>query len=61
MAVISCGNSKSVMVDGLSKIRHLKLLKLENVNFSGSLNHLSNELGYLTWKNYPFQCLPQIF
>ncbi|WVZ04465.1 hypothetical protein V8G54_025271, partial [Vigna mungo] len=30
-------------------------------HFSGSLSHLSNELGYLTWKNYPFECLPQSF
>ena len=47
--------------DGLSKIRHLKLLKLEDLKFSGSLNHLSNELAYLNWREYPFKCLPQSF
>ncbi|RDX66496.1 TMV resistance protein N, partial [Mucuna pruriens] len=50
-----------IKVDALSKMSHLKLLKLWNVNFSGSLNHLSNELGYLTWNNYPFECLPPSF
>ncbi|XP_022634387.1 TMV resistance protein N-like [Vigna radiata var. radiata] len=60
-------SSKPMRVNGLSKIRHLKLLRLENtllcsdVNFSGSLSHLSNELGYLTWYKYPFECLPQSF
>ncbi|KAG2376900.1 TMV resistance protein [Vigna angularis] len=51
----------TMKADGLSNIRQLKLLKLENVNFSGSLNHLSNELGYLTWNKYPFKCLPPSF
>ncbi|QCD86510.1 hypothetical protein DEO72_LG3g1033 [Vigna unguiculata] len=47
--------------DGLSKIKHLKLLVIKDVRFSGSLSHLSNELGYLIWKSYPFECLPQSF
>ena len=51
----------TVRADGLSKIRHLKLLTLMNVNFSGSLSHLSSELGYLIWNKYPFQCLPPSF
>ncbi|ESW06525.1 hypothetical protein PHAVU_010G055200 [Phaseolus vulgaris] len=51
----------TVKADGLSKIRHLKLLKFMNVSFSGSLNHLSNELAYLQWSGYPFKCLPQSF
>ncbi|CAJ1978733.1 unnamed protein product [Sphenostylis stenocarpa] len=51
----------TMMADGLSKIKHLKLLYLENLNFSGSLVHLSNELGYLTWTQYPFECLPPSF
>ncbi|RDX76722.1 TMV resistance protein N, partial [Mucuna pruriens] len=51
----------TIKVDALSKMSHLKLLKLSNLNFSGSLNHLSNELGYLTWNNYPFECLPPSF
>ncbi|CAJ1978698.1 unnamed protein product [Sphenostylis stenocarpa] len=54
-------NEAIMRADALSKIKHLKLLKLENVKFSGSLNNLSNELGYLTWKQYPFQCLPPSF
>ncbi|XP_057448736.1 disease resistance protein RUN1-like isoform X2 [Lotus japonicus] len=53
----------TMKADTLSKMSHLKLLifKDENVNFLGSLNHLSNELGYLHLKNYPFKCLPPSF
>ncbi|XP_057448737.1 disease resistance protein RUN1-like [Lotus japonicus] len=51
----------TMRADALSKMSHLKLLILENVNFSGGLNHLSNELGYLHWENYPFKCLPPSF
>ncbi|XP_057423687.1 disease resistance protein RPP2B-like [Lotus japonicus] len=40
---------------------HLKVLELWNINFSGSLNNLSNELGYLSWYEYPFTCLPSEF
>ena len=29
--------------------------------FSGNLNYLSNELGYLIWQCYPFNSLPQCF
>ncbi|WVZ02557.1 hypothetical protein V8G54_023363 [Vigna mungo] len=61
LAVNSDGSSKTVRVDGLSKIKHLKFLRLENMKCSGSLNHLSSELGYLIWNNYPFKCLPQSF
>ncbi|CAJ1978712.1 unnamed protein product [Sphenostylis stenocarpa] len=51
----------TMMADGLSKIKHLKLLQLQYLNLSGSLSHLSNEVGYLTWKAFPFECLPQSF
>ncbi|MED6131540.1 hypothetical protein PIB30_010586 [Stylosanthes scabra] len=40
---------------------HLKLLILREVNFSGCLDFLSNELGYLDWEDYPFTCLPSSF
>ena len=36
----------------------LRLLILENVDFSGSLSGLSNELQYLEWENYPFTHFP---
>nr|XP_029147001.1 disease resistance protein RPP2A-like [Arachis hypogaea] len=39
----------------------LKLLILPKGNFSGSLDFLSNELGYLDWKEYPFTYLPSNF
>ena len=47
--------------DALSKMGHLKLLIIWNVKFSGCLNYLSNELGYLSWYKYPFTCLPPSF
>ncbi|KAG2396988.1 TMV resistance protein [Vigna angularis] len=52
---------ETIKADGLSKIKHLKLLYVGDLEFSGSLSHLSNELGYLIWKRYPFECLPQSF
>ncbi|CAJ1978734.1 unnamed protein product [Sphenostylis stenocarpa] len=51
----------TVRADALSKMSYLQLLDLTDVNFSGNLNHLSNELGYLRWINYPFDCLPPSF
>ncbi|XP_061368862.1 disease resistance protein RUN1-like isoform X2 [Gastrolobium bilobum] len=51
----------TMRVDALSKMSHLKLLILWNMNFSGSLTYLSNELGYLCWDKYPFTCLPSNF
>ncbi|XP_057450973.1 disease resistance protein Roq1-like isoform X2 [Lotus japonicus] len=45
----------------LSKMSHLKLLILQGVIFSGSLNHLSNELQHICWEKYPFWCLPPNF
>uniref|UniRef100_A0A0R0HG01 TIR domain-containing protein n=1 Tax=Glycine max TaxID=3847 RepID=A0A0R0HG01_SOYBN len=51
----------STKVYALSKMIHLKLLVLEKMNFSGRLGNLSNELGYLTWNEYPFECLPPSF
>jgi len=51
----------TIRSDGLSKIKYLKILRLNNVNFTGSLSHLSSELGYLDWYQYPFECLPPSF
>ncbi|CAJ1978728.1 unnamed protein product [Sphenostylis stenocarpa] len=53
--------TESIRADGLSKMNYLQYLNLEGVIFSGELNHLSKELGYLNWDNYPFECLPQTF
>ncbi|KAG4967943.1 hypothetical protein JHK87_033594 [Glycine soja] len=52
---------RTMKVDALSKMIHLKLLMFKNVNFSGILNYLSNEMTYLYWKNYPFMSLPSSF
>ncbi|RDX72266.1 TMV resistance protein N, partial [Mucuna pruriens] len=61
---IACPNeflATTMRVEALSKMNHLKLLVLKNVNFSGSLSYLSNELRYLSWDKYPFTCLPSSF
>ncbi|KAG4390256.1 hypothetical protein AAZX31_06G241400 [Glycine max] len=59
------GIIRTMRVDALSTMSCLKLLKLEylnsEINFSGTLTKLSNELGYLSWKKYPFECLPPSF
>nr|KYP67734.1 TMV resistance protein N [Cajanus cajan] len=47
--------------NALSKMNHLKLVILQNGNFSGSLDYLSNELRYLYWDEYPSRCLPSSF
>ncbi|KAG5020637.1 hypothetical protein JHK87_016492 [Glycine soja] len=58
---------QTMRVDALSTMSCLKLLNLEclkfdfKINFSGTLAKLSNELGYLRWKKYPFECLPPSF
>ncbi|CAI8617353.1 unnamed protein product [Vicia faba] len=51
----------TLRAEGLEQMRRLKLLMLWNLNFSGSLNFLSSELGYLYWGKYPFTCLPSSF
>ena len=52
----------------ISTMSCLKLLKLDHLDFnvkinffSGTLVKLSNELGYLGWEKYPFECLPPSF
>lgn len=52
---------KTLRAEALAQMNGLKLLMLWNLNFSGSLNFLSSELGYLHWDNYPFTCLPSSF
>ncbi|KAL5147583.1 Disease resistance protein RPP2B [Glycine soja] len=58
----------TMRVDVLSTMSCLKLLKLDHLDFnvkinffSGTLVKLSNELGYLGWEKYPFECLPPSF
>lgn len=50
-----------LMGEALSKMNHLRLLILNQVKFSGSLDYLSNDLRYVTWNEYPFLCLPSSF
>ncbi|WJX44705.1 hypothetical protein P8452_31652 [Trifolium repens] len=51
----------TLRAESLAQMNRLKLLMLCNLNFSGSLNFLSSELGYLCWDKYPFTCLPSSF
>jgi len=51
----------TLRAEAFAQMSHLKLLKLWNLNFSGSLNFLSSELGYLFWDKYPFTSLPSSF
>ncbi|GAU18045.1 hypothetical protein TSUD_51560 [Trifolium subterraneum] len=51
----------TLRAEALAQMSRLKLLMLWNLNFSGSLNFLSSELGYLCWDKYPFTCLPSSF
>ncbi|XP_058730490.1 disease resistance protein Roq1-like isoform X2 [Vicia villosa] len=51
----------TLRADALAQMSRLKLLKLVMFNFSGSLNFLSSELGYLYWDKYPFASLPSSF
>ena len=48
-------------MDALSKMNHLELLILQNVNCFGTLNYISNELRYLFWNQFPFMSLPPTF
>ncbi|XP_027910317.1 disease resistance protein RPP4-like isoform X1 [Vigna unguiculata] len=48
-------------VDALSKMNQLELLILENVNCSGTLDCISNELRYLQWNHFPLMSLPSNF
>ncbi|KAK2380928.1 disease resistance protein RUN1 [Trifolium repens] len=51
----------TLRVDAVAQMNHLKLLMLWDLNFSGSLNFLSSELGYLCWNKYPFTSLSSSF
>ncbi|XP_050900152.1 disease resistance protein RUN1 [Lathyrus oleraceus] len=51
----------TLRAEALAQMSRLKLLKLLMFNFSGSLNFLSSELGYLYWDKYPFTSLPSSF
>ncbi|XLR13533.1 hypothetical protein S83_041471 [Arachis hypogaea] len=56
-----CESREELPVEALSQMSNLKLLILRDLNFSGCLHFLSNELGYLYWESYPFTCLPSNF
>ncbi|XP_065854303.1 disease resistance protein RUN1-like isoform X2 [Euphorbia lathyris] len=44
-----------------AKMKRLRLLKLPNLQLSGKLGYLSNNLRYLEWDKYPFKSFPSTF
>ncbi|KAL5055112.1 hypothetical protein RYX36_035794 [Vicia faba] len=51
----------TLRAEALAKMSRLKLLKLMIFNFSGNVNFLSSELGYLYWDRYHVSSLPSSF
>ncbi|KAK4259799.1 hypothetical protein QN277_006093 [Acacia crassicarpa] len=51
----------TLRIEALSRMKNLRLLIFHNVNFSGTLDSLSNELRYVSWHQYPFTSLPLSF
>ncbi|XP_054816507.1 TMV resistance protein N-like isoform X2 [Prosopis cineraria] len=50
-----------LMAEVLSKMTRLRVLILPALKFSGQLNHLSNDLRFLSWQKFPFSYLPSSF
>ncbi|XP_059659416.1 disease resistance protein RUN1-like isoform X3 [Cornus florida] len=50
-----------VRADAFTKMRKLRLLKINGVQLDGCLTYLSNELRYLDWEGYPHEYLPHNF
>ncbi|XP_029130869.1 disease resistance protein RPP2A isoform X2 [Cajanus cajan] len=48
-------------IEGMSRMKNLRLLILYHSTFSGSLDYLSSKLRYFSWNNYPFDSLPSNF
>ncbi|KAM7466167.1 hypothetical protein LguiB_013729 [Lonicera macranthoides] len=44
-----------------ARINNLRLLKMNNVHVTGSLEHLPNQLRWLYWHHNPLKCLRSIF
>ncbi|KAL2328007.1 hypothetical protein Fmac_021434 [Flemingia macrophylla] len=60
-AIVIKFQETTMTVNVLSKMKHLKMLILDELNFEGNLSYLSNELRYLSWNKYPSMCLPSNF
>ncbi|RDX86046.1 TMV resistance protein N, partial [Mucuna pruriens] len=58
---VSRNIERTMTADIISKMSHLKLFVVYSMNNFGSLDYLSNELGYLNWSHYPFERLPPSF
>ena len=47
--------------EAFSKMHHLVLLKIHNVQLRNGLTHFPNELRVIEWNGYPLKSLPQNF
>ncbi|XP_050206324.1 TMV resistance protein N-like [Mercurialis annua] len=54
-------SEKQLSAKAFKSMRKLRLLRLQNLQFSDGLEYLSNKLRYLDWEGYPFKSLPSTF
>ncbi|KAK4259803.1 hypothetical protein QN277_006097 [Acacia crassicarpa] len=47
--------------EALSQMTRLRLIIFPSMKFAGKLNNLSDGLRFLSWKKFPFSCLPSSF
>ncbi|KAK4259798.1 hypothetical protein QN277_006092 [Acacia crassicarpa] len=47
--------------EALSQMTRLRLIIFPSMKFAGKLNNLSDSLRFLSWKKFPFSCLPSSF
>ncbi|KAM7462125.1 hypothetical protein LguiA_030246 [Lonicera macranthoides] len=59
--VLSNPKETKISSTSFARINNLQLLKMHNVNVTGSLEHLSNQLRWLCWHHYPLKCIHAIF
>ncbi|KAM7462111.1 hypothetical protein LguiA_030232 [Lonicera macranthoides] len=59
--VLSTPTETKINSTSFARINNLQLLKMHNVHVTGSLEHLSNQLRWLCWHQYPLKCLQSVF
>ncbi|KAI9074071.1 hypothetical protein K1719_043963 [Acacia pycnantha] len=47
--------------EALSQMTRLRLIIFPSMKFAGKLNNLSDDLRFLSWQKFPFNCLPSSF
>ncbi|KAM7462121.1 hypothetical protein LguiA_030242 [Lonicera macranthoides] len=59
--VLSTPKETKIRSTSFARINNLRLLKMNNVHVTGSLEHLSNQLRWLCWHHYPLKYLQSNF